>query len=168
MGVHRKISGFTLIELLVVIALVGITVTLVVINIERDPGQIAQLEAERFRSLVKHAQDESLLSGRPYAVEVDEAKRSYRFLEPDTPWRVITKDDVLRERTLPEGLQLRLDVKETGPGANGHLVVVDGLGLITPFVVTISSENNQYQVTVDTGQNVRLDKNETTPQENEI
>lgn len=162
----RKHEGFTLIELLVVMALVGLVVTLIVINIERDTGQLAQLEAERFHALIAHAQDESLLLGRPFAVEVDEATGSYRFLEPGQPWRVISNDDVLRSRRVPSGVELRMDVKQAD--TNSHLVVVDGLGLITPFVLTVTGGSKQFEVFVDSAQNVRLKTNAKIRQQNRI
>ncbi len=151
---NKRNAGFTLIEVLVVVALLGLIVTLLVVNIERDLDQTAELEAKRFRALIEHARDESLLSGRPYAVQFDEAERSYRFLIPGEPWQVVTNDDVLRKRQLPEGIALRLDVREADAG--GQLLVVDGLGSITPFVLVVSGDSKEYLVTIDAAQNVQL------------
>ncbi len=159
---NSKHAGFTLIELLVVISLVGLVVTLVVLRIERDAGQLAQLEAERFYALVTHVQDESLLSGRPYAVEVDEANGSYRFLKPGQPWQVITNDDVLRSRQVPEGVKLHMEMQQLN--TIGRMVVIDGLGLVTPFVLTISGGAKEFEVFSDTGQTVILKKDATAPQ----
>ena len=163
MRAKGKHDGFTLIELLVVIALVGLVVTLVVLRIDRDAGQLAQLEAERFYALVTHAQDESLLSGRPYAVEIDEASGSYHFLKPGKPWQVITDDDVLRSRQVPEGVGLHMEMQQ--PDTIGHMVVIDGLGLITPFVLTVSGGAKKFEVSSDTGQAVILKKDATAPQQ---
>lgn len=157
MRAQGKNEGFTLIELLVVMALLGLVVALVVVNIDRDEGQLAELEAKRFQALVEHARDESTLTGRPYGIEVDEASHSYRFLKPGEPWQVIENDDLLRPRHLPEGVSLRLDVREAGSSA--HILIVDGLGVITPFILTVAGGNKRFVVTVDAAQNVRLESN---------
>lgn len=147
-------AGFTLVELLVVVALVGLVITFIVVNIERDVDQLAQIEARRFKALVEYARDESLLTGRPYAVEIDEAGSSYQFLVPGEPWQVVGRDDVLKPRRLPEGVRLRLDLQQSG--TSQRLVVVDGLGVITPFALFLRGDSREYSITLDAGQNLQV------------
>lgn len=151
---RKYIPGFTLIELLVVVALIGLVLTYVVIHIERDLDQVAELEAQRFKALIEYARDESLLSGKPYAIEFDESKSGYRFLTTGTAWQEIDNDQVLRPRRLPEGIQAQLALLDAVKGQ--HLIVVDGLGTITPFTLSLRGDTREYRVTTDAAQNITI------------
>jgi len=155
---YRRVSGtargFTLIEMLVVVSLIAVLVTLVMIRTDRDLDRIAELEATRFKALIEYARDESILLGRPYAVEVDAAARRYRFLVPGETWQPVKKDEVLRERHLPDGITMSIDT--TGTGGRDPLVIVDGLGAISPFNLTIHGTYRDYIVTVDAGQTLKV------------
>ena len=96
--------GFTLLEIMVVVVLIALTVTLVGLNLNRDLDQIAGLEAERFAKLLEHLRYESVLTGKSYAIEVDEQKKIYRFLESSDKWLPIKNDDLLRPRKIPDFL----------------------------------------------------------------
>ena len=65
-------GGFTLLEIMVVVVLIALTVTLVGMNLGRDTDQIAQLEATRFARLLSQVRDESVLTGKSYAIELNE------------------------------------------------------------------------------------------------
>lgn len=151
---HLRTSGFTLIELLVVVALIGLAVTLAVIHIDRDTDRLAAIEARRFKSLVEYARDESLMTGKPYAIEFDQAGRGYQFLTFGTLWQVVERDSVLKPRRLPEGLRMDVDLLQTG--GTRALVVVDGLGAITPFVLHLRGDKKEYSVTLDAAQNLQV------------
>ena len=62
-------SGFTLLEIMVVVVLISLTVTLVSINLDRDLDQIAHREAVRFARLLEHVREESILTGKVYAID---------------------------------------------------------------------------------------------------
>lgn len=136
---------------MVVVVLIAISATFAVVKLDRDNDEIAELEARRFAQLVEHARDESILSGRPYAVQIDPATRSYVFLEYAQEWTEVKGDDVFRRRELPEDLEL---VFETPGDAGGGLLVIEGLGVITPFVLTVRGDRRSYAVSVDEAQNV--------------
>jgi general secretion pathway protein H len=140
--------GFTLLEILVVVLLIGISVTVVGLSLERDHDRIAELEARRFLALLEHLRDES------YAISVDEPGRSYRFLAAGQGWEPVTGDDLLRTRELPEFLTLRLDLPLGAEGAGGRLVVVQALGDITPFILTVGGDDRDYLVTLDDSRNL--------------
>ena len=63
-----SVRGFTLIEMLLTVFLIGLTASLVVINVGQDADDIAKLEAKRFAALVSHLQDESTITGFPMAM----------------------------------------------------------------------------------------------------
>lgn len=145
-------AGFTLLEMMVVVALIAISATFAVINLDRNNDDVAQLEARRFAQLVEHARDESILSGRPYAVQVDPVARSYTFLQFGGEWTQVDNDDVFRRRELPVDLDMSFETP-SDPGAGG-LLVIEGLGVITPFVLTVRGDTRTYKVSVDEAQNV--------------
>lgn len=150
-------QGFTLLEIMVVVILIVLTVSLVGVNLGRDLDQVAELEARRFARLVEHVRDDSILSGRVYAIEVDEARRSYRFLEADGEWKSVTRDDVLRQRHFPEYLPVRFEVPEQAIASRG-LLVIQGLGEITPFRLAVGGEKYWHVVFLDDSLNVRIDR----------
>lgn len=152
MSLPRGQIGFTLLEMMVVTVLIAISATFAVINLERNNDDVAQLEARRFARLVEHARDESVLSGRPYAVQVDPITRSYTFLQYAREWIQIENDDVFRRRRLPGDLDVAFETP-SDPGAGG-LLLIEGLGVITPFVLTIRGDTRSYKVSVDEAQNV--------------
>lgn len=151
----RLQQGFTLLEIMVVVALIVLTVSLVGINLGRDLDQVAELEARRFARLVEHVRDESVLSGRVYAIEVDEAQKSYQFLITDGEWKSVTRDDVLRQRHFPDYLSIHFEVPEQAIASRG-LLVVQGLGEITPFRLAVAGEKYWHVVSLDDALNVRV------------
>lgn len=137
---------------MVVVVLIAISATFAVVNLDRNNDDIAELEARRFAQLIEHARDESILSGRPYAVQVDPVERSYTFLQHDEEWTQVRNDDVFRRRELPEDLEMAFETSED-TGADG-LLIIEGLGLISPFIFTVRGDTRSYKVSVDEAQNV--------------
>lgn len=145
---------------MVVVVLIGVTVTVISLSFSRDVDQVAELEAQRFAALLELVRDESILSGQTYAVEVDEAERSYHFLTAGDKWTPVAKDTVLRPRRLPEYLRIRLDLLERVKGGDNSRVVVQALGDVTPFTLTIVGEHRDYIVTMGPAQNLVIEKRE--------
>ena len=102
--------GFTLIELLVVVVVIGIIVSIGLLSLG-VLGDDRQLRREAFRigSLLEVAQDEAVMQGREFGLEV--MRTSYRFVEFDPYqrlWTEIQTEDVFRARELPEGMEFDL------------------------------------------------------------
>ena len=103
-------SGFTLIELLVVIVVIGIIVSIGLLSLG-VLGDDRQLRREAFRigSLLEVVQDEAVMQGREFGLEIMLA--SYRFVEFDPyqqRWAEVPTENVFRARTLPEGIEFDL------------------------------------------------------------
>lgn len=110
----RHARGFTLIELLVVIVIVA-TVTSIVVLSTGLVGEDSELDTERRRlaTLVETVQDEAMMQGREFGVEL--MTSAYRFVEFDPltrQWMEIPGDELFRLRDLPEGLEFELYIDE--------------------------------------------------------
>ncbi len=107
-------AGFTLVEILVVIVIVATVVSIAVISIGVI-GEDEEIETERRRlaSLIETVQDEALLQGREFGVELTTS--AYRFVEFDPltrAWQEVPGDDLYRLRELPDGLEFELYIDE--------------------------------------------------------
>ncbi len=105
-----KNDGFSLIEILVVVVILAIvsTVALMSMGVLGDDREL-RTEARRMQTLLEIAQDEAILQGREFGMEI--MLDSFRFVEfnPFTDqWSVIVGDDTLRLRQLPEDVEFDL------------------------------------------------------------
>ena len=113
-GRRTNSRGFTLVEILVVMVIIATVVSIAMLSIS-VVGDDRELDRERvrFASLVETVQDEAMLQGREFGVEV--MLSAYRFVEFDPftrQWMPIPGDELFRERSLPEGLEFELYVDE--------------------------------------------------------
>lgn len=110
----KTTAGFTLIEVLVVVVLVAIVSSYALLSIGNVSSERAlQTEIQRFAALLAALQDEAYLQGREYGVEL--MNGGYRFTEFDPfteQWIAIADDDMMRLRTLPEGLEMELYLED--------------------------------------------------------
>ena len=161
--------GFTLIELLVVIVVTGIIVSIGLLSLG-VLGDDRQLRREAFRigSLLEVAQDEAVMQGREFGLEV--MLTSYRFVEFDPfqrLWAEVQTDDVFRARQLPEGIEfdlyledksvlLEIDAEDlSDPDANDNSnsrdefaphILIFSSGDSTPFQLRILDRERDYSV----------------------
>jgi general secretion pathway protein H len=132
--------GFTLIELLVVIVIVGITLSLVIVNFSRDDRQVLADEAQRLAMLLEHAHDEAIASSRPFAWIAD--AESYRFavVADDGTWTNVGNDNLLRSREWAPGVHfggIRV-MRNEGQRAGSSRIAFSPSGFMSPFDVSLS------------------------------
>lgn len=107
-------SGFTLIEILVVVVIIAtvVSIALLSIGVGGDDTELDQ-ERRRLASLIETIQDEAMLQGREFGIEI--MVSSYRFVEFDPlvrQWSEIPGDDLYRLRQLPDGLEFELFIDD--------------------------------------------------------
>ena len=110
MNSYSRRAGFSLIELLVVITIVGIVMSIALLSLgilgdDRD----LQKHGRRMIALVQVAQDEAIMQGREFGLEL--MAGSYRFVEYDpllNLWGELIGDDTLRMRQLPDDVEFDL------------------------------------------------------------
>lgn len=102
--------GFSLIEILVVVVIIGIVASIAMLSLGLvgDDREL-RTEARRVMSLIEVAQDEAMMQGREFGLEL--MAESYRFVEYDVftnQWGELLGDDTFRMRQLPEGSEFEL------------------------------------------------------------
>lgn len=114
MGTRSPNAGFTLIELLVVIVVIAIILSVSVfsMSIVRDDREL-QREVYRIGSLLEVAQDEAVMQGREFGLEI--MLNSYRFVEFDPferIWVEVAEGDQFRFRQLAEDVEIELRLED--------------------------------------------------------
>ena len=104
MPAARTDRGFTLIEMLVVLMIMGLFLGLVSAITRPDDRAVLRLEAERLAQLLDFAAAEAQLGGKAIAWTADAS--GYRFwrLGEDFAWSEIRDSELLRARSLPQGV----------------------------------------------------------------
>jgi len=143
---EKKHAGFTLLELLAVILIIGIIISFASLSIGQNTSRIVQDEAERLHGLIRLAGEEAVLQGRELALEFDHDR--YRFLVwGKEDWQPVTDDQMLRERPLPEAVELELllegievsfEDKENLPR-----IFIFSSGELTPFNMTLKTDEGE-------------------------
>jgi general secretion pathway protein H len=131
---RRRLRGFTLIEILVVVVIIGVLATSMVLSLG-DTGRDRAMEQERDRlsALIAYVREQGELQTLEYGLRL--TPNGYRFTVYDNRnnvWVQENLDDILRPRTLPQGLSFALVLE-------GRAVVLDPadtrqLGATTPDV----------------------------------
>lgn len=98
---NRHQHGFTLIEIMVVMVIIGITMTLISVNFNRDEGKVLGEEANRLAALLEHAQSEVMITGKPVAWSAQAGKYQFWQRGKEGKWDEPSSDEILRERTFP-------------------------------------------------------------------
>ena len=96
--------GFTLIEMLVVLMIMGLFVGLVSAITRPDDRAVLRLEAERLAQLLDLAAVEAQLTSKSIAWTGDASGYRFWISDETAGWSEIRDNDLLRARTLPQGI----------------------------------------------------------------
>lgn len=111
---RQAARGFTLIELLVVVVIIGVMLGTMFLSLG-DRGHDSQLEKERDRlaALLNYVQERAALQTIEYGLRCEQG--GYRFVMYDSrksQWLEDPLDELLRARTLPDGIEVALSVED--------------------------------------------------------
>jgi len=106
--------GFTLIEIMVVVIIVATVVSIALLSVGVI-GEDNEIDKERRRlaTLIEMVQDDAMMQGREFGVEL--MTSSYRFVEFDPltrQWAEVPGDELYRLRFLPEGVEFALYIDD--------------------------------------------------------
>lgn len=142
-------SGFTLLEIMVVVFLIALTVGIVAVNFRHDSSQIVEAEARRFVALVDQMCQESITQGRVFAL-TDDGATAYTFVVFDQAgWQAVVGDDIFRQRQLPEGISLSLNVEDDAADEQKAYLRCEPDGFMTPFSAQFDLDELRYRVTTN-------------------
>ena len=159
---RNKTTGFTLIEIMVVIAIMGIMLGLGMIAFgDGNLSEKLEQESQRLYSLIKLAQEESIIQSKELALELE--SDGYVFKESEFneklkqySWINIAGDKLFRKRSLTAGIELDLkientilDIKKDDDKEEPIRIYILSSGELTPFVLTlkIDSLEQYYEIT---------------------
>lgn len=106
-------NGFTLLELMIVIVIVAILFSFATLTIRSSsPEDQIKEEARRLDRLIQLVLEEAVLKNTEYGLEFKQ--NSYRFLTySEGQWQAVSDDKLLRERELPEDMEIELAIEQT-------------------------------------------------------
>jgi general secretion pathway protein H len=138
--------GFTLIEVLVVLAIMGLFVGMVSAIVRPDDRGLLRVEAERLAQLLDLAAAEARLTGQFIAWTADGP--GYRFLRMtgDAEWSEVRDSDLLRARTLPQGMMISRLRVENMPAQGAMRVEFTPYGPALSFSIGMSLGAARYAV----------------------
>jgi general secretion pathway protein H len=155
-----RTRGFTLIEVLVVLMIMGLFVGLVSAIVRPDDRGLLRVEAERLAQLLDLAAAESRLTGKPIAWTTDGP--GYRFWrmtgdsEVSADWSEFLDSDLMRPRTLPQGMMISGLQVENVPVHGAMRLEFAPYGLAPSFAIDISLGAARYSVAVSPIGEVRV------------
>lgn len=103
-------NGFTLLEMLVALVIIAVGLSVATLALRPDPRGMVREEGDRLAILLGLASEEAALGGTPMAWVGRENGYEFQRRElsdagPD--WLVVTGDDLLHPRQLPNGTRIR-------------------------------------------------------------
>ena len=148
----RQAAGFTLLELMVVMVLIGIIFSFAMLSLGGDDvAELMEQETRRLVTLLDMAGEEAVLTGEELAVYFTDEGYEFMVLRGDR-WQPITDDNLLKARTLPAGMQFRLEIDGEPPALGDSdddeedaltpQIYILSSGEMTPFSATLESSDS--------------------------
>ena len=150
-SIANKQQAFTLLEIVVVLAIIGTVTVLFGMRLNHDADRVARLEVKRFISILQEIRDESVLTGKPIAMRVTDARDGYEFLiHKDGEWQPPSNNDSLfKLRSIKQNVHMQFDVFEAFEGTAASLLQVTPLGEISQFKLSFIGAKYRYEIDLD-------------------
>ena len=158
----RSLRGFTLLEVLVVLFIIGIIVSFAGLSVNQRDSRLVEDEARRLHGLLQIASEEAVFKGQELALQFN--PRSYAFMKLEAEqWQALDEDRLLRERELPEGIELQLSLE----GVSARLtdatpaprIFLLSSGEVTPFELILAApQSEKYLLRGDLSGKLELTK----------
>jgi general secretion pathway protein H len=135
---RRLNQGFTLVELLVVLVVMGIALSMVVVQLMPDDQAILRQEAARLALLLENAGLEARASGHSMAWSAENTR--YRFWKKNeyNDWTPIEDGSSFRSRNFPEGIRIVDMTVEDLPFKQGEQFALSASAFALPFKVRMN------------------------------
>lgn len=145
---NKTAHGFTLIEVAVVVVLIGIVIGMASLQFGDKNDTAVRTESERLTLLVQAAQEAAILQGDLLLFQV--ADNGYRFsrVKDDNKIELLERDDVLRPRRLPAGVEIgALEIEGTSEDIGGAWLFPTGE--MSAFSVTLRDAKGESRWRVE-------------------
>lgn len=138
--------GFTLIEVLVVLLIMALLVGLVTAIVRPDDSGRLRVEAERLAQLLALAAEQSRLTGKSIAWMADGPGYQFWRMTTEGEWSELRDSDLLRARTLPQGMMIS-DLKiENMPARSGMRLEFSPYDAALSFTIKMTLGAAHYAV----------------------
>lgn len=155
----NRVKGFTLLELLVALVLIGIILSFATLSFDTGEDRKIKEEASRLFSLIKLAQEESILNDRNMVFNINAKGYQFVYLKLNDKNKYeehALADPVFRAREFAEYVhpvinieKSRFDLK-TAEQQNQQAVIkiyILSSGEITPFQIELPAADIKYKIT---------------------
>jgi len=138
--VQYNTKGFTLIELMVVIVIIAVIASFTTLSLGKNEHRLVEDEAKKLAALLALNVEEAILYGEERGISFH--NNQYYFYTWRETWIKITQDDVFYPRTVPENIQLQIDVEkmplEIVTDNTLPQIWIASSGELVPFTITLT------------------------------
>ncbi|MDQ6619942.1 MAG: GspH/FimT family pseudopilin [Pseudomonadota bacterium] len=145
----RKSTGFTLVEIMVVLLLLGIVAAVVTVRLEHDPRRVLQAEARRLAGALESASAHAQWHDTTVGVSTRGSTYAFSRRDGDGQWHVITDDEALSPRALPEQVDLRVERYAGAVVSRDAVLPLRPSGRNEPFELVMSAHEWDARIASD-------------------
>lgn len=144
--IARHARGFTLLEVLAVVFIIGIIVSFASLSVNQNTSRVVEEEANRLHGLLRIASEEAVLKSQELALQFRPKTYSFVKLE-EQKWQPVTEDNVLRERSIPEGIKVELILEGVAMNLENQTqpprIMLLSSGEMTPFELILGNRDGE-------------------------